>query len=61
MRKLHAEEEEPMDHLTVDQLADALQEPNRPLLRQVLRVLGHDRTTALLAEGMALSQRHRVK
>jgi hypothetical protein len=52
MRKLYAEEEEPMDHLTVDQLADALQEPNRPLLRQVLRVLGHARTTALLAEAL---------
>jgi hypothetical protein len=36
--------------LTVDQLADALQEPNRPLLRQVLRVLGTDRTATLLAE-----------
>jgi len=39
-----------MDHLTVDQLADALEEPNRPLLQQVLRMLGSDRTTALLAE-----------
>ena len=37
-----------MDHLTVDQLADVLQEPNGPLLRQVLAVLGADRTTTLL-------------
>jgi hypothetical protein len=39
-----------MDSLTVDHLADVLQEPNRPLLRHVLRVLGPDRTAALLAE-----------
>jgi hypothetical protein len=42
-----------MDALTVDTLAAALQEPNRSLLRQVLRVLGPDRTTALLAETLA--------
>src|SRR5215211_884072 len=42
-----------MDALTVDPLAAALQEPNRSLLRQVLRVLGPDRTTALLAETLA--------
>jgi hypothetical protein len=41
-----------MDPLTIDQLADALQEPNKPLLRQVLRVLGTDRTTTLLAEAL---------
>lgn len=39
-----------MDDLTIDQLADALQEPNRPLLHQVLRIMGQARTTALLAE-----------
>jgi hypothetical protein len=39
-----------MDALTVDTLADALQEPNRPLLTQVLRLLGQDRCAALLAE-----------
>ncbi len=39
-----------MDALTVDTLAEALQEPNRPLLTQVLRLLGTDRTTAILAE-----------
>ncbi len=39
-----------MDHVTVDHLAETLQEPNRPLLRRVLRVLGHDRTAVLLAE-----------
>ena len=37
-----------MDHLTVDKLADVLQEPNVPLLRQGLAVLGADRTTTLL-------------
>jgi hypothetical protein len=41
-----------MDDLTIDQLADALQEPNRPLLRQVLGVLGQARITALLAEAL---------
>src|SRR5260370_22684546 len=39
-----------MDALTVDTLAEALQEPNRPLLTQVLQLLGTDRTTAILAE-----------
>src|SRR2546429_1043303 len=39
-----------MDALTVDTLAEALQEPNRPLLTQVLRTLGTDRTTAILAD-----------
>jgi hypothetical protein len=37
-----------MDTLTVDTLAEALQEPNRPLLTQVLRTLGQDRTRAVL-------------
>jgi hypothetical protein len=37
-----------MDALTVDTLAQALQEPNRPLLTQVLRTLGQDRTRAML-------------
>ena len=36
--------------VTVDTLADALQEPNRPLLTQVLRTLGQDRCAAILAE-----------
>lgn len=40
--------------LTVDQLAETLQEPNKPLLRQVLRVLGADRTTLLLTEALQL-------
>src|SRR5437016_756102 len=39
-----------MDTLTVDTLAQALQEPNRPLLTQVLRVLGQDRCAAILAD-----------
>ena len=38
-----------MEPLTVDTLAEALQEPNRPLLTQVLRLLGTDRTMAILA------------
>jgi hypothetical protein len=37
-----------MDTLTVEQLAEVLQEPNRPLLRQVLQTLGPDRTRAVL-------------
>ena len=39
---------ERMDALTVDTLAEVLQEPNRPLLTQVLRTLGQDRTWAVL-------------
>ena len=39
-----------MDALTVEKLAEVLQEPNRPLLTQVLRTLGTDRTTAILAD-----------
>jgi len=40
-----------MSHpLTVDKLADVLHEPNIPLLRQVLRVLGVDRAAGLLVE-----------
>ena len=39
-----------MDTVTVAVLADALQEPNRPLLTQVLRVLGHDRCRTILAD-----------
>jgi PHAX RNA-binding domain len=37
-----------MDPLTVDILAEVLQEPNRLLLSQVLRTLGQDRTRAML-------------
>src|SRR5918999_5104487 len=40
----------PMDTLTVEKLAEVLQEPNRPLLTQVLRTLGPDRTAAVLVE-----------
>jgi hypothetical protein len=39
-----------MDTLTVEKLAEILQEPNVPLLRQVLRTLGQDRCAALLAD-----------
>jgi PHAX RNA-binding domain len=42
-----------MDALTVDHLAETLQEPNRLLLRQVLRHLGQDRATTVLAEALA--------
>src|SRR4029453_6143205 len=38
----------PMDALTVEKLAEILQEPKVPLLRQVLRTLGQDRTAAVL-------------
>src|SRR5262249_16325461 len=41
---------ERMDTVTVDTLAEVLQEPNRPLLTQVLRVLGHGRCRAILAD-----------
>jgi len=41
-----------MDSLTVDQLAEVLQESKVPLMRQVLRVLGPDRTTAVLADAL---------
>src|SRR5713101_1888112 len=39
-----------MDALTVDTLAEVLQEPNRPLITLVLRTLGHDRTADILTE-----------
>jgi hypothetical protein len=39
-----------MDALTVETLADILQEPQVPLLRQVLRTLGQDRCAAILAD-----------
>jgi hypothetical protein len=39
-----------MDTVTVDTLAEALQEPNRPLLTKVLRTLGQDRCAIILAD-----------
>ena len=39
-----------MDELTVEKLAEVLQETNRPLLMQVLRILGPDRTSTVLIE-----------
>jgi PHAX RNA-binding domain len=39
-----------MDTLTVEQLAEILQEPKVPLLRQVLRTVGPERCVAILAE-----------
>lgn len=39
-----------MDALTVEKLAEVLQEPNVPLLRQVLKTLGPDRTVAVLTD-----------
>jgi hypothetical protein len=41
-----------MDALTVETLAQVLQEPKVPLLRQVLWTLGIDRITALLTEAL---------
>jgi len=42
-----------MDPLTVDQPAATLHEPNVDLLRQVLTVLGADRTAQVLQETLA--------
>jgi Phosphorylated adapter RNA export protein, RNA-binding domain len=42
-----------MDALTVEKLAEILQEPKVPLLRQVLRTLGQDRCAAILADTLA--------
>ena len=39
-----------MADVTVDTLAETLQEPNRPLLTKVLRTLGQDRCAAILAD-----------
>jgi phosphorylated adapter RNA export protein len=39
-----------MDRLTPEALAQILQEPRRDVLTKVLRVLGPDRTTAVLVE-----------
>ena len=39
-----------MDTLTVETLAEILQEPKVPLLRQVLRTLGPERCAAMLAD-----------
>lgn len=41
-----------MDTVTVDTLAEVLEEPNRPLLTNVLRTLGVDRTTAILEDAL---------
>ena len=43
-----------MDTLTADTLADTLQEPNVPLLKHVLRILGPDRCAMILAEALAI-------
>jgi hypothetical protein len=39
-----------MEELTVEKLAEVLQETNRPLLRQVLKLLGPDRTSTILIQ-----------
>ena len=39
-----------MGALTVEKVAEVLQEPNIPLLQQVFRTLGHDRCRAILAD-----------
>jgi PHAX RNA-binding domain len=46
-----------MDALTVETLAEILQEPKVPLLRQVLRTLGQDRCAALLADTLTCEAR----
>ena len=46
-----------MDTLTVETLAAILQEPQVPLLRQVLRTLGQDRCAAILADTLACEAR----
>ena len=46
-----------MDPLTGETLAAILQEPQVPLLRQVLRTLGQDRCAALLADTLACEAR----
>jgi len=43
-----------LDTLTADTLADTLQEPNVPLLRQVLRILGPERCAQLLTEALTI-------
>ena len=44
------------DTLTADTLAEILKEPNIPLLRQVLRILGADRCAVILAEALTIEQ-----
>src|SRR5437588_261478 len=39
-----------MDPITLDKLAEVLQEPNRPFLAQVLRTLGPERTADILVD-----------
>jgi phosphorylated adapter RNA export protein len=41
-----------MDELTIEHLAEVLQEPKIPLLRQILRTLGPARTIDLLTEAL---------
>src|SRR5256712_4855790 len=43
-----------MDQITAEKLAEVLQEPNLPLLRQVVRILGHDRTAAVLVDTLQI-------
>jgi len=42
-----------MDALTVETLAEILQEPKVPLLRQVLRTVGPERCAAILADTLS--------
>jgi hypothetical protein len=44
---IHAD---PVDHRTADTLAEVLDKPNAPLLKQILRTLGHERCTAILED-----------
>ena len=43
-----------MDTLTADKLAEVLGEPNLPLLRNVIRILGHDRCAAVLVDALQI-------
>src|SRR6266487_1415185 len=47
----------PMDALTAETLAEILQEPKVPLLRQVLRTVGPERCAAILADTLACEAR----
>ena len=43
-----------MEQLTAEKLAEVLQEPNLPLLRSVVRILGHNRTAAVLVDTLQI-------
>jgi hypothetical protein len=41
---------DPVNHQTADTLAEVLDKPNAPMLKQILRTLGHERCTAILED-----------